>query len=372
MGFRDLASLSIIQIFGTGITAGFWFYVANFLEPEQYGQIFFYIGIAGIASSFSLIATQNSLTVFIAKRVPIQSTLFTISLVFGVIGSLIVLIFYQRVDVSILVVAYIINTLAIGHLLGKKDYSGFSIHFVIQKIGTIALGLLFLYIFGPEGIIFALVLSYVSYIIPTVKGFKESKINFSLLRTRLEFISNNYLMNAVAGLNGQIDKIIIPTVLSFAILGNYSLALQLLSVLMILPNIVFKYLLPQDASGNNNKKIKILTLFVSIAITGFGIIVLPVLIENFFPKYNDAIDAMQIMSISVIPWTVNLLYTSEMLGNEKSRMVLISYGLITFTITVGIITLGPIFGITGVAISQLLGQIIGALVLVIAKMKQNY
>ena len=369
IGFKDLASLGIAQVLGTGITAVFWFYIANFMEPEEYGKIFFYIGIAGVASSFALIATQNSLTVYIAKKIPIQSTLFTISLIAGIIGSFVVFIFYQRVDISILVIAYVINTLSIGELLGKKNYSGFSIYFLIQKGGTVFLGLLFLHFFGVEGIIFALVLSYICYIIPMIKGFKESKIDFSLLKSHWKFITNNYLMNSVAGLNGQIDKIIIPTILSFMILGNYSLALQLLSALMILPNIVFKYLLPQDASGNSNKKLKVITLFVAIAITVFGIIILPVLIENFFPKYNDAVVATQIMSISVIPWTINLLYTSEMLGKEKSRYVLISYGLITLIIVVGIITLGSTYGIVGVAFSQVLGQIVGAVVLITAKIK---
>ena len=37
-----------------------------------------------------------------------------------------------------------------------------------------------------------------------------SKINFGLVKQKIGFITNNYLMFIIAGFNGQIDKIIIP------------------------------------------------------------------------------------------------------------------------------------------------------------------
>lgn len=365
--FKELIALGSSQLIGTAITSIFWLYIAREMNPEEYGEIFFHIGIATLASVFAVIGTQNTLAVYIAKRIPIQSTLFTASLIPGIISAIMIYLLYQRVDSTILVIAYVINALAMGELLGKKEFSSFSRYFFTQKIATVFLGLSFFHIFGVTGIIYALALSYVAFIIRIVIGYKETRVNFSLFKTRWGFITNNYFMSVAGALNSQIDKLIIPPLLGFTILGNYNLALQVISMLSIIPNIMFRYLLPHDASGSHTKKIKQLTFFISIPIAVFGFFVMPIIIDNFFTQYSEAISAVRIMSLSIIPWTVNLLYSSKFLAIEKSRHVLISYLLIIITLVIGMIILGPIFGISGVAVSQLIAQIFGMLFLLIIK-----
>lgn len=341
------------------------------MEPNQYGEIIFYVGIAGFASYFALIGTQQTITIYVAKKMPIQAVFFSLSLIIGAVGSVIVFIIYQRIDASILVLAYVISTLAMGELLGKKNYSQFSIIVFIQKIAAVVIGLTFFFMFGSDGIIYALILSYSIFIIQIISGFRESKIDFSVLKNRWRFVINNYVMNISSGLNGQIDKLIIPPILGFAILGNYGLALQALNVLNIIPNIFFRYLLPQDASGIKNKKIKIFSFMISIGIAFFGVAVLPIIIDSFFPKYGEAVIAIQIMSLSTIPYAVNLQYTSEFLAREQSKYVLISYLLLIISLSIGMIVLGPMLGIKGVAISQLCSNIIGTLFLIIMKIYEN-
>ena len=65
----------------------------------------------------------------VAKNIPIQSTLNFISLVASAVLSLtIILLFptFYTIDIGILVIAYVINTLAVGDLLGKKEFSNYS------------------------------------------------------------------------------------------------------------------------------------------------------------------------------------------------------------------------------------------------------
>ena len=81
-----------------------------------------------------------------------------------------------------------------------------------------------------------------------MKEFRINKINFSLLKTRSGFISNNYFNTLAGGFGGQIDKLIIAPILGFALLGNYSLALQFISVMMIFSSIVFNFILTLDLS----------------------------------------------------------------------------------------------------------------------------
>ena len=132
--------------------------------------------------------------------------------------------------------------------------------FLIQKFLTLVLGISLYHIMGVEGVLFALVLSYIPYIWIIYKEFKENKVDFSLLKSRKGFLINNYGINISVATGGQIDKLIIVPLLGFGLLGNYSLAMQVIVVLMILPNIIFKFLLTQDSSGENTEKLKIYTI----------------------------------------------------------------------------------------------------------------
>ena len=41
---KELSSIGFSDVIGTGVTALFWFFLASLIEPDQYGEIFFYIG----------------------------------------------------------------------------------------------------------------------------------------------------------------------------------------------------------------------------------------------------------------------------------------------------------------------------------------
>lgn len=353
---KGLLSIGSTDIIGGGISTVFWFYIALSIEPESYGEIFYYLGIAGIASAIVLFGTQHTITVYVAKKIQVQSTLYLISIIGAAISSFIIIIIFYRVDISLLIIGYVINSLAIGDLLGRKLFTGYAKYVLTQKILTLVLGLGFYFIFGVDGIIFALGLSYIGYFVRIYFGFRNSQINFTLLKPRLGFTINNYAMSIANISKNHIDKLIIPATLGFAILGNYALAMQFMAVILMLPNILFKYILPQDSTGQSNKKLKIYATIISIIIAISAAIIFPVLIPALFPKYIDAIDAIQIMSFSIIPATIASIFSSELLGMEKSRYLLIGRIIVFIVITAGMLILGPIFGVVGVALSYLIAN----------------
>ena len=351
---RDISAIGGADVFGSVMSAVFWFYLASQIDPSLYGEIFWFLGIAGIFSTIALFGTVNTLTVYAAKKIQIKSTLNFISLSASVILSLIVIVLFPSfftIDVGIILIAYVINTLAIGDLLGRKQYTGYSKYTLVQKGLTLGLGFLFFYLFGYEAIIFALACSYVFYIKRIYSIFREMKIDFSLVKQRMGFITNNYftfiLTGAIGG--GQLDKIIVAPLLGFAILGNYSLALQIINLMMIFPSILYKYLLPEESTGTSNKQVKIFLIIFSIFISILGIFIAPMLVENFFPKFIEAIDAIKIMSLVVIPGSIALILEAQFLGKEKSKIVIIGTGISLVFLTIGMIVLGSWFGITGVA-----------------------
>ena len=351
---KNIAAVSSGDILGSARSAVFWFYLASQIDPSSYGEIFWFLGIAGIFSTIAMFGTINTITVCTAKKIQIQSTLNFISLSASVILSLIVIVLFPSfytIDIGIILIAYVINTLAIGDLLGRKQYTGYSKYTLVQKGLTLGLGFLFFYFFGYEAIIFALACSYMFYIKRIYSIFRDIKIDFSLVKQRMGFITNNYftfiLTGAIGG--GQVDKIIVAPLLGFAILGNYSLALQIINVMMIFPSILYKYLLPEESTGTSNKQVKIFVIIFSIFISILGIFIAPMLVENFFPKFIEAIDAIKIMSLVVIPGSIALILEAQFLGKEKSKIVIIGTGISLVLLTIGMIVLGSWFGITGVA-----------------------
>ena len=349
IGKKGLLSIGFADIAGTGISSLFWLYIASQLNPESYGEVIYFISIAGLAQMVSLLGSSNALTVYTAKNVKIQSTLFLISLLAAVISLVTITIFYNRIDAGLLAVGFVLFSLVNSVMLGKKLFVKYSKIVLSQKILTLILGLGLYFVFDAYGIIYGLALSYIPHLIIFVKEFSRTEIDFALLKPRKGFIINNYVMSLTAGLGGTIDKLIIAPVLGLTLLGNYSLALQMLTMMMIFSAVVYKYLLPFDASGELNKKIRQIVIVISIIVTILGVTILPSVIDWLFPKYVEAIDAIQIMSLAVVPGTIAILYSSKFLGMEKSRFVLITKLVSLGVLIGGFLYFGPIYGVIGLA-----------------------
>ena len=72
----------------------------------------------------------------------------------------------------------------------------------------------------------------------------------------MHFIIPQYFQTLSGSLSGSLDKLIIAPLFGFTLLGNYSLGLQVYALLTLLPAVVVKYIIPQDSSGIENKKLK--------------------------------------------------------------------------------------------------------------------
>ncbi|SVE45257.1 uncharacterized protein METZ01_LOCUS498111, partial [marine metagenome] len=225
----------------------------------------YFLATAGLAYIVALIGTGNTITVYSAKKVNVVSTLFLFSLLAGVMSALVVFFISNQFHVSFLILGFLVNDLSLGYLLGNKLFKNYSKYVLTQKSLTLLLGFGFYFILGPEGIIFALALSYIHFSILIYRGLKTSSINFSALKPRAGFIVNSYTYSILGGLRANVDKLIIAPLLGFALLGNLALAMQLYIVLQIIPSLVFKYTLTHDASGISTTKVKLWTMMFAIA-----------------------------------------------------------------------------------------------------------
>ena len=354
---KDLQRLGIANVLSKAIAGIFWLYIAILLGTENYGQVSYFVAIGAMAASLSMIGAPNTIIVYAAKKVPIQPAIYFITLILGTIAAVIVTLIYDSYEVGIFVIGYVIFNLAIADLLGRKNYKQYSKFFILQKIVFVGLAIGFYFIFGYMGIVLGYALSFFIFTYLIIKEFKENKLDFSLLKSKLGFMMNSYALSIERIFNGQVDKIIIAPMFGFSILGNFSLSLQFFSLLAILPGVVYQYTLSQEASGNPSILIKKLSIISSLIFAVLGFFLSPIIIPWMFPQFTEAIQIVQIISFLIIPYSFNLSYTSKFLGGERARIILVGQAVSLTTYIVGLFTLGEIIGINGVAFALLLSGI---------------
>lgn len=353
-GLKGITVIGSSDIAGSVIGAVFWFYLASLLGTEHYGQLSYFLSIASIASTVSLLGTENAISVYVAKNVKLESTIYLFPIIISSIAAVILYFLFSNLGVSVYVLGAVILGLAMSEILAKGLFQSYAKYLLLQKILMVVLSIGLYHIIGIDGILFGIGLAFFIYLVRIYKGFRETEIDFSLIKPRFKFLVNSYILNLVGTFNGTLDKLIIAPLVGFALLGNYQLGIQFISMMVILPAIVYKYVLPQDANGKPNIKLKQITVLSSVGISVLGIVLAPIIIPLLFPKFTESIAIIQIMSISLIPTTMNLMYTSKFLGNEKIKIVFIGSIIYLIILISAIVSLGILFGINGMAIAMVL------------------
>ena len=358
---KALSAIGIADISGSGISALFWLYVASILEPSEYGEISYFLSISLLTANVALLGASNTLVVYTAKNIKIQASLYFMTLISGLVASAIIFFIFYNIGASILVIGYLIFTLVTSELLGRKLFKNYSKYVILQKILMVFFSLGLYYLFDVNGILIGMGLSFTPYLIGIIKGFKKSKIEFKLIKERSNFIINSYAQSVLGGLGSSLDKLIIVPVVGFTLLGNYALGLQYYNLMLIIPTVVMKFLLPEDSMGIANKKLKYLTILFAGILTIIGVTIGPIIISSLFPKFEDVHDVIKIISLSLIPSVIVMMYHTKFLGSEKSRKAVTSSIIWTGTQVPGIIILGDMYGIIGVSFALVMASTFAAI-----------
>ncbi|ABX12019.1 lipopolysaccharide biosynthesis protein [Nitrosopumilus maritimus] len=354
-GIKDLTSIGFANISGNAISALFWFYLASLLTTTEYGELSYLISIAGLASVLSFVGGSHTITVLTAKKINILSTLVTIILLIGVTIMFVLYLLFSNLSISMYAISYLIYGVSIGEILGNKLYRTYSILFIVQKATMVLASILLYPNLGIDGVI----LGYaISHFVPGYRIFKmlKGKFSFSSLKPQWSFISNNYGLVISRAFTGQIDKIIIAPILGFALLGNYHLGIQFLSLLSILPMSMMQYILPQESTGHSHVILKKLAVIVAVLFAVLGIFLGPIILPHFFPKFESAAEIIPIMSLVVIPRTITAITNAKLLGILSTRFIVIGVAIYLTIQVSGILILGELYSLNGVAWALVLAE----------------
>ena len=368
-GLKSISQIGAATAGGNAIAAFFWIYMAELMGQEDYGELGYLLSIAAIASTISIVGGQWTMSVYTAKGVRIESSLYFISIITSTVTAIVLYFLFENVGMSVYVIGVVIFNLFVAEILGKKRYKTYSKIFFLQKIILVILAILLYYILGAEGVLLAYGISYLVFTSRIISALRNHEFNFGLLRQRFKFWMFNYIIQLSNSARAQIDILLIGPLFGFTLVGNYFLGLQVLGLFLILPLIIFKYTLPQDSSGSSTKQIKIIAIVASIGFALLGIFVAPEVIPLILPEYADTVELIPLLSLAIIPRTVTTMLMSEFLGKENNMHLLVG-NLIAFSIVVlGILYLPEYFDIMGLAIAYVLSVTIQTIYLLIVYLR---
>ena len=368
-GLKSISQIGAATVGGNAIAAFFWIYMADFMGQEDYGELGYLLSIAGIASTISILGGQWTMSVYTAKGIQIESSLYFISIITSTISAVVLYFLFENVGISVYVIGLVVFNLFIAEILGKKQYKKYSKIFFSQKIILIALAIILYYILGVEGVLLAYGISYLVFTSRIISTLKNRDFNFELLRKRFKFWMNNYVYELSSTARNQIDILLIGPLFGFALLGNYFLGLQVLSLFLILPLIIFRYTLPEDSSGSSTKQIKIMAIVASIGLALLGIFVAPEIIPLVLPEYTDVIDLIPLLSIAIIPRTTTAMLMSGFLAKENNKYLVLGNVISISVLVLGILYLPQYFDVVGLAIAYVLGVTAQTIYLIVVHLR---
>jgi len=355
---KDFFSLGLSNLISAIVYGIFWLFLASFLEKIEFGELAFLVGIANIGYVISILGLSHTIMVYEPKKENIFPSSFFVVLISAIITSFVVYLITQNFIISILVTGLAIFEIILAGLISKRRYKHYSIHMILRSILTVFLALVFYNFFGISGILLAYFLTTLVVLTELPSLIKNKKIEFSLLKSKIRFtlFANANRLSLAFFQWG--DKLIIGAIFGFTFLASYYFAAQYLLLLQNIPRSVQQYLLPQEAAGQKNKKLKIFSVIIACFITIISIILIPIGVENFLPQYTDSILPIQIMSVGLIPLTISSIQQTKFFGHENSQLVLFGSILESSLYLTLIIVLGQIYGLVGIAYSFLAAVIL--------------
>lgn len=343
------------NISAAAIQGFFWIYLAKILEKPQYGELGYLLSLASLFSSIALVGLPTLIVIYGAKKENVSSPSYTLALITMSITSIAAFLITKNIFVSVLIFGTVLISLFEAELNSKKRYKAYSINNITKRIIVVIFALLFYPFFGINGILIGFFISTLSGSIGFYNYLKNKKIRISALKPKLRFLINDYFSGVMGTILFTGDKLIIGSLASFTLLGNYQLSIQPLIVLQVIPSALLTYLMPREAQGIRDIRYKIYSILLISAISVISIGLAPYAVDTFLPKYHEVISAIQLMIISIIPSTANMIFAAEFYAKEKSKIVLTSSVLQVCLYFVLIPILGTSWlGLVGISIAYLI------------------
>jgi len=356
---KKISFFTIGRIVSTALQGSFYLIFATILEPDLYGQMSYWISLAGTFSVISRFGLTHTVTVYQAKEKSLLVNQANILALLTTSVASIALLFINEFS-ALLCFGLSLFLMNQHNLLGLKKYKHFMINSIIKGVLIISLPIILYFILDISGILLGMALSSLLASVGFVKLLKRKINSFNQIKDNFKIILHNFAVDASPNLTRFADKLIIVPLFGFVLAGIYQFNLQILILFEILPLSFHSFLLSEESGGESHKKISYWLVLGSILLVILGFILSPVAINSFFPKYSEGIFSLQILIISIIPISISSILNAKLQAKESTK---VGYASIIRIVSLFglIVLLGFSYGLLGLSIAVLISTTLFAL-----------
>jgi len=349
---RNFSFVALGQIVGTGLQAIFYFSLAALLDPENFGEMSYWISLAGTVALIARFGLAQTVTVYQAKNnYLLTGQANMLAFITSAVAALVLIPF----DIFVAVLSFTMSLFVMNqsNLLGLKKYKRYMWINIVKNTLIVIAPISLYFVLDIPGILLGMAISNFLGSTDYLKLLKFKMKSFSELTGKYKVIIHNFGFEASFSLPRMIDKVLIAPLFGFGFVGIHQFNIQILFALEILPITLYSFLLPEESSGQSHKKINYLMVIGSGILALLVIVLAPLVIPQLFPKYVEGIFPLQIMVISIIPTTISYILSAKLQARESKTIGYSS--IIRIGTLLGIIVLlGEQLGLFGLSLAVLL------------------
>jgi O-antigen/teichoic acid export membrane protein len=368
----------------------FWVFVAHLYAPAQIGEASALIAVTTLLSTLSLLGLNagllrflpqsrnqsrdiNAATIIVAGVTVFASILYVlVGNRFG--GNLSLLASsWHKFAFVILMVTVSLNTLTDAVFIANRKaqyhtvcYSGFGVVKLFLPLVLIPFGSLGIFLAYIGAVVVSLAASY--YLMWRRCDYHfNARPNWQVIKNTRAYATHNYIGGVLAGLPSQLLPLLIIRRLGAADVAYFSMAWMMANLLYIIPTATTQSLMaegsfaPDEQAFHMRRTIKMLVKILVPAVI-FSILIAPSLLRIFGANYEkNATTIFQLMALSTIFLAVNAIGTT-LLNFEKRTAGIISVQTITLIVTFVAALLLMKYGLPGIGMAMLLGNVASNLV----------
>ena len=349
---RNFSFVALGQIVGTGLQAIFYFSLAALLDPENFGEMSYWISLAGAVALIARFGLAQTVTVYQAKNNYLLTGQANIlAFITSAVAALVLIPF----DIFAAVLSFTMSLFVMNqnNLLGLKKYKRYMWINIVKNTLIVIAPISLYFVLDIPGILLGMAISNLLASSDYSKLLKTKLKSFAKFKSKYKVIIHNFGLDASVNLPRMIDKVLIAHLFGFGFVGIHQFNIQILFALEILPITLYSFLLPEESSGQSHRKINYLVVIGSGLLALLVIVLAPLIIPQLFPKYVEGILPLQLMVISIIPMAISYILSAKLQAMESKTIGYSS--IIRIGVLLGLIVLlGEQLGLIGLALAVLI------------------
>lgn len=352
-GFAFVAGANAIAAASGGI---FWLSMASLVSVGSYGQVNYLVSIATISFGLGVLGMDTTIMTFLnRKSILLLYQANSLVLIASIVIAGTVAIVTNNYIIGLLSPSLAFYYMSTVELISKKKYKEYAAITIGGKVIQIFLSVFLFIHFGINGFLLGYIISDFVFGYRFAKSLTHFNFRLDELKSVWRFSAKVFGSNTINTLMQNLDKALIASFFGYQVLGNYQLSFQIFLFISIIPSTLFRYLLPHESAGIIKTRIKALGIIASVLLSLIIIVLAPVAIPIFYPKYIEAIGLIQIVGLCVIPLTlVNLMNTKILSENKKTSQIFFAGALSLISEIILLIILGTYSRLTGLGVALLL------------------